>query len=76
MGGYVTVSAKISKELKEKIDKYGIRVGEVVRRALELEVKRRILEEAGEKYKLVKDALKRIPGEEIVKTIREDREAR
>jgi hypothetical protein len=32
---YVTVSAKIPRRLKELLDKYGIRPGPVIRRALE-----------------------------------------
>ena len=45
--GYVTVSAKIPRRLKELLDRYGIKPGPIIRRALE-EVRRRILEEAGE----------------------------
>jgi hypothetical protein len=33
--GYVTVSAKIPRRLKELLDKYGIKPGPVIRRALE-----------------------------------------
>ena len=35
----VTISVKISKKLKEKIDKYGIKISEVVRKVLEEEVR-------------------------------------
>ena len=33
--GYVTVSAKIPRKLKELLDKYGVKPGPVVRKALE-----------------------------------------
>jgi antitoxin CcdA len=38
---YVAVSARIRRELYEKIQRYGIRVSEVIRKALEEEVGRR-----------------------------------
>ena len=75
MGKYVTVSAKIPKELKEKIDRYGIKVGEVVREALELEVKKRMIQEARRSLKDLILFLGEIPKEEVVRIIREDREA-
>ena len=75
MGKYITVSAKIPKELKEKIDRYGIKVGEVVREALELEVKKRMIQEAKRSLKDLMLFLGEIPKEEVVRIIREDREA-
>ena len=75
MGKYITVSAKIPKELKEKIDRYGIKVGEVVREALELEVKKRMIQEARRSLKDLMLFLGEIPKEEVVRIIREDREA-
>jgi hypothetical protein len=41
---YVTVSAKIPRRLKEMLERYGIKPGPVIRRALEEEVRRRVLE--------------------------------
>ena len=35
--GYVTVSAKVPRKLKEMLDKYGIKPGPVIRQALERE---------------------------------------
>lgn len=74
--GYVTVSAKIPRELKELLDKYGIKPGPVIRRALEEEVKRKILEEIEEKARQLSKKLSHITDEEIARIIREDREAR
>ncbi len=70
----VTVSAKIPKELKELMDKYGIRPGPVIRRALEEEVKRKILEEVEKEARELSKSLRQISDEEIAKLIREDRE--
>jgi len=72
--GYVTVSAKIPRRLKELLDKYGIKPGPVIREALEREVKRRILLEAEKKAKRLREKLKNISDEEIARLIREDRE--
>ncbi len=73
---YVTVSAKVPRRLKELLDKYGIKPGPIIREALEREVKRRILEEAEKKAKKLSRKVSHIPDEEIVRLIREDREAR
>ncbi|MEM1509153.1 MAG: hypothetical protein QXY49_07310 [Thermofilaceae archaeon] len=73
---YVTVSAKIPKRLKELLDKYDITPGPVIRRALEEEVKKRMLEELEVLSKELSSKLSQITDEEIVKLIREDREGR
>jgi len=46
--GYVTVSAKIPRRLKELLDKNGIKPSPIIRRALE-EVKKCMLSEIGKK---------------------------
>lgn len=73
---YVTVSAKIPSQLKELLEKYGVKPGPVIRRALEMEVKRRILEEVERKVKELAEVLSKISDEEVVQLIREDREGR
>lgn len=72
----VTISAKIDRELREKLKKYGIPVNRVIRKALEEEVRR--VEEAEVKKALEKMGriLEKIPPEEIVKLVRESREER
>ena len=47
--GYVTVSAKIPRRLKELLDKYNIKPGPIIRRALEEEVRRCVLSELEER---------------------------
>ena len=73
---YTTVSAKIPRKLKELIDRYGIRPGEVIRRALEEEVKKYMLAELEERARRLSKKLSNIPDEEIVMLIRRDRESR
>ena len=73
--GYVTVSAKIPCELKELMDKYGIKPGPIIRRALE-EVRKRILEEIEAEAKELSKKVSHISDEEIARIIREDREGR
>jgi polyhydroxyalkanoate synthesis regulator phasin len=74
--GYVTVSARIPRRLKEMMDKYGIKPGPIIREALEEEVKRRILDELERQASGLSDELSRVSDEEIVELIRRDREAR
>lgn len=72
----VTVSAKIPRQLKELLDKYGIKPGPIIRRALEEEVRRRMLSEIEERAKKLRERTSHIPDEEIAEIIREDRERR
>jgi Mg/Co/Ni transporter MgtE len=74
--GYVTISVKIPRELKELMDKYGIKPSTVIRRALEEEVKKKILEEAENKAKELINKVAHISDEEIARIIREDRDGR
>ncbi|RLE56504.1 MAG: hypothetical protein DRJ32_07830 [Thermoprotei archaeon] len=76
MGRYVTVSTKVRRELKEEAERLGIKVSEVLRRALEEEVRRRKLEELRKKLDELDDVLEKIDINRIVEAIREDREAR
>ena len=76
MSDYITVSTKVRRELKEEAERLGVKISEVLRRALEDEVKRRKLEELEEKLGEVGEALDRIDIDRVVKSIREDRESR
>ncbi|RLE81184.1 MAG: hypothetical protein DRJ52_04720 [Thermoprotei archaeon] len=73
---YVTVSAKIRRDLYLKLKKYNISVSEVIRRALEEEVRKREEEEIKEALKKAQEILKEIPSSELVKVIRMSREER
>jgi polyhydroxyalkanoate synthesis regulator phasin len=74
--GYVTVSAKIPRKLKELLDKYGVKPGPVVRKALEEEVRRRALSSIEERAKGLSERVSKIPDEEVAELIRRDREKR
>jgi predicted nucleic acid-binding protein len=73
---YVTISVKIPRELKELMDKYGIKPSSVIGRALEKEVKKKILEETENKAKELINKVFHISDEEIERIIREDRDGR
>ena len=76
MGKMITISAKISEDLKRKIDELGISPSEVIRRALEEEVRRRTRELLKERLKEVSSILSKVEREEWIKAIRETREER
>ncbi|MEM2234675.1 MAG: hypothetical protein QW224_02945 [Desulfurococcaceae archaeon] len=74
--GYVTISAKIPRKLKELLSRYGIKPGPIIRRALEEEVKKRMLEELEKESRELSKELSHLSDEEVVELIREDREGR
>lgn len=73
MSKSVTVSAKIPRELKEKIKQLKIKTSKVLRKAIEDEVRRREAEKLKEDIEQLKPTLNKVDIEEIVKGIREDR---
>ena len=73
---YVTVSAKIRRELYHKLREYRVPISEVIRRALEEEVRRREEEELQRALEEIQKILRKIPEETIVRLIRESREER
>jgi post-segregation antitoxin (ccd killing protein) len=76
MSKYITVSAKVRKELLDEARKLNINVSELIRSTLENEVRRRKLLLLEEKLKNQKSILDKINIDDIVKIIREDRESR
>lgn len=76
LGAYITVSSKVSRELKEEAERLGIRISEVLRRALEEEVRRRRLEALRGRVEELAPALEKIDVAEIVGLIRADRDQR
>ena len=72
----VTITAKIPKELKEKIRRLNINASRVIREALEAEVRRKEEEQLKALAREVSNILSKIPREEIVQTIREARDER
>ena len=71
---YITVSAKVRRELYLKLKEYGISVSDVIRRALEEEVGRCEEEELSRALEEAQRILRRIPEESMVDAIRKSRE--
>ncbi|MEM3440565.1 MAG: type II toxin-antitoxin system CcdA family antitoxin [Candidatus Bathyarchaeia archaeon] len=76
MGKLVTISAKISKELKERADELAINISALVRRALEEEVKKRELRRALEGLEEGLRGAPELPEGAVVGIIRDMREGR
>ena len=76
MSKLVTVSAKIPEELKKKMNNLNIKPSEIIKEAIENEIKRREIEELKETLEEVKPILAKLSVERVVKSIREDRESR
>jgi len=72
----VTVSVKVPQELKEKIEKLGVKPSRILRKAIEDEVRRKEVEQIRGEITRLKPVLSKVPIEEVVKSIREDRESR
>ncbi|MGQ9469600.1 MAG: type II toxin-antitoxin system CcdA family antitoxin [Nitrososphaerales archaeon] len=72
----MTISVKVPPELKEKIKKLGIKPSKLMRKAIEEEVRRREVERIKEEIEMMRPILSKISIEEIVKSIKEDRERR
>nr|WP_238527206.1 CopG family transcriptional regulator [Sulfolobus islandicus] len=72
----MVISVRIPEELKEELEKYNIDEAEVVRRALINEVKKAKAKELEKEAKEIKEVLSKIPIEDVIKEIREDREER
>jgi len=73
---YVTVSARIKRELYEKLKKHGVVISDVIRKALEEEIRKREEEELEKALKRAQEILTKISSEEIVRVIRSGREER
>jgi post-segregation antitoxin (ccd killing protein) len=76
MGRYVTVSVRMRRELLEEARRLNINISELIRSTLENEVRRHRLILLEERLKGEKEILDKINIEDIVRLIREDREAR
>lgn len=76
MARYVTVSTKIPEELKDKMKKLGLKPSKVLRKALEDEIRRKEVQNIKTNIQNFKNMLEKIPMEEVVKSVREDRNGR
>ena len=75
MGKYITVSAKVRRDLVKEARRLGINISELIRRAIEEEVRKRKLILLEKRLRKKQDILKKIDVNEIINLIREDREA-
>jgi ribose 1,5-bisphosphokinase PhnN len=72
----VTVSAKITVELRKKLTELGVKPSETIRRALEREVEERTREKLQETIENAGKILSKVDREDWVKSLRESREER
>ena len=73
---YVTVSAKIRKKVWYKLKKRGFRFSKIIRKAIEKEFNKLEKEELEEKIDKATKMLNKISEEEVIASIREDRDKR
>lgn len=66
----VVVSVRVSRELREELRRHGVRVSEVVRRALEEELRRRRLERLKKAAANLGVFFAKMPDEEIVERVK------
>ena len=71
----VTVSTKIPKQLKEKMQRLKIKPAKILRKALEDEVRKREIEELKEEICKLKPILEKVSMNDVVNSIREDRDS-
>ena len=76
VGGWVTVSTKVRREVYEKAKMYNINISETLRRALEEEVRKREEEELRKLLDKVAEEIRDIPTEEVVEEIKKWRRER
>ncbi|MBS7654979.1 CopG family transcriptional regulator [Candidatus Bathyarchaeota archaeon] len=76
MSGYTTISTKVPLEVKEKLKKLGLKPSKVLRKAIEDAIMEEEVKRLKESIEALKPILAKIPIEDIVKSIREDREKR
>ena len=74
--GWVTVSAKIRRDLYEKLKEHNVKISEVIKRALMEEADRREREEARKSLDNARRILEKIPPGEITSAIRASRDER
>ncbi|RLF10156.1 MAG: hypothetical protein DRJ98_06790 [Thermoprotei archaeon] len=76
MGGLVTLSVKVPRELRDKLERYGVKVGEVVRAVLERAVREAELRDLERRVEGLREVLAKLGPREVASLIREDREAK
>ncbi len=73
---YVTVSVKIRRETKEQLEKLGAKPSKLLKEAIEETLRNRETKEITKEIAKLSRTLEKIPMEDVVRSIREDREKR
>ncbi len=73
---YVTISARIRKDLKEEMDRLGIKPSEVIKRAVEESIRKKKMEILKTRVEEIRELLNKVSEEEWVSALRESREER
>ncbi|HIH69224.1 hypothetical protein [Methermicoccus shengliensis] len=76
MADYVTVSARIKRELKDEMDRLGIKPSEVIRKAIEESIRKKKMEILKSRLKEAEEILKKVGEEGWIEAVRESREER
>lgn len=76
LGELVTVSGKIPRDVKERLDEYDVNLSKLIRELLEKELERMDEEKLKATAKRAAEILKKIPDEELVAAIRWSRDNR
>ncbi|WP_243677804.1 type II toxin-antitoxin system CcdA family antitoxin [Vulcanisaeta distributa] len=76
MGSTVILTVRVRRELKERAERLGINIREVVERALEEAIEEKERERLRRMADELRELLSGISEEEVVRLIREDRDAR
>jgi len=72
---YVTISIKVPYEIKEKLEKSGVKPGKIAKEAILKALEDLEIEEVRKSLRDIHDILNTISEDKIVRNIREDREA-
>ena len=75
MANYSTISAKIEKEKKKKLDELNINITNMIRKAVDKEISEHEEQIMNEKIHEVSKILKKVSNKEIIRMINEDRES-
>ena len=76
MQGHLVISARVPEELKRRLEEAGVNISGVVRRSLEVELKRLEIDRLQKPAEDSAHMLDKIPPDEISKAIRSGRESR
>lgn len=75
MSKYVTISVKIPREIRDKLERLGIKPSRLLKDAIIKELRRREIEDLKRWINEAKPILNRISVEYVVESIRENRES-